>query len=256
MTRAYFVSDLHISSAKDPKARRFLSFLRELSAAKGVTHLFLLGDIFDMWLADHRYFVKRYEELIDELTRLHDEGVAIHYFEGNHDLHLEKYWARELGFAVHRGPLTIDLAGKRLRLEHGDQMDPDDRGYRFLRWFLRTPPLRFLIHNLPGKVAAWIGERASATSRAYTSQTKSIGAADAIAKIRAHADREFAKQPFDLLIAGHVHVRDDYRRGDERGSYRAVNLGTWLEAPGYFVVDGSGGKFCELRQPVAADVAQ
>ena len=45
-----------------------------------------LGDVFDMWLAHHRYFVDRYNRIIKQLVRLHDEGVGIHYFEGNHDV--------------------------------------------------------------------------------------------------------------------------------------------------------------------------
>ena len=246
MTRAFFVSDLHLESADDPKATLFVEFLSALSAAKGTTHLFLLGDIFDMWLADHRYFIDRYPGIIAELKRLQGEGVAVHYFEGNHDLHLRKYWGNELGFDVHSDPIQLTLAGTRLRLEHGDQMDPDDRGYRFLRWFLRTPPLKILIENLPGKLAAWIGERASATSRRYTSERKTISTADAIEKIRAHAARVHAETPFDLLIAGHVHVRDDY--ADTQG-FRAVNLGTWLDQPCYFILDAEGARFENLGAP-------
>ena len=253
MTRAYFVSDLHIASAEDPKATLFVEFLRELSAQSGVTHVFLLGDVFDMWLADHRYFVDRYPQIIAELRRLKAEGVVVHYFEGNHDLHLKKYWSNELGFDVHHGPIELTLGGTRLRLEHGDQMDPDDRGYRFLRWFLRTPPLKYLVENLPGNVAAWIGERASATSRRYTSERKTISTAEAISKIRAHAVRAYEQSPFDLLIAGHVHVRDDH--ADPRG-FRAVNLGTWLEQPCYFVLDGQGGRLENLRATQEAGMAE
>ncbi len=253
MTRAYFVSDLHLSSAEDPNAKRFEAFLRSLAAADGTTHLFLLGDVFDMWLAHHRYFIDRYDRIIKQLVRLHDEGVGIHYFEGNHDLHLKKYWSDELGFNVHSGPVLMKLAGLRLRLEHGDQMDPEDRGYRFLRWFLRTAPLRWLIHHLPGTVAAWIGERASASSRQYTSERKTITADLAIEKIRRHARDMHSLDPFDLLIAGHVHFRDDYR--DDAG-FRAVNLGTWLDEPCCFVLENSVGKLVEVGKPDEDNVAQ
>lgn len=253
MTRAYFVSDLHLYSADDPNAQRFEKFLSDLTATDGTTHLFLLGDIFDMWLADHRYFVDRYKRIIAELVRLKAEGVAIHYFEGNHDLHLKKYWNGELGFHVHGGPVLVELAGIRVRLEHGDQMDPEDLGYRFLRWFLRTPPLRFLTHHLPGSVAAWIGERASASSRQYTSERKTITENRAIAKIRQHARRVHERDPFDLLIAGHVHFRDDY--SDEAG-FRAVNLGTWLDRPCYFLLEDGAGGFVEIGQGGHVDMAQ
>ena len=253
MSRACFVSDLHIAAPEDSRAQLLLQLLRSLPGPEAVSHLFLLGDIFDLWLADHRYFIDRYRAIVAELERLRDAGVDIHYFEGNHDLHLEKYWAGRLGLTVHDGPVELDLAGRRLRLEHGDQMDPDDRGYRFLRWFLRTPVLRFVIHHLPGNIAARIGQRASATSRSYTSETKTISAADAVRKIRAHARKVHAETPFDLLISGHVHVRDDYAGETANGPFRSVNLGTWLDAPCYFLLDDATAGFVELD---ADDVAQ
>ncbi len=251
MPSAYFVSDIHITAPDSPRARLFLAFLRGLSADSGTSHLVLLGDIFDLWVADHAYFVDAYAEIIEEIGRLHAE---IRYFEGNHDLHLRYYWANRLGLIVHGGPAYVDIGDMTVRLEHGDQMDPDDKGYLFLRWFLRTPPIRWLVCHLPGSVVAGIGDRASARSRNYTSNTKSISSDDAVRKIRVHAEKAFAERPFDLLISGHVHVRDDWR--SEASNYRSVNLGSWFDAPCYFKIDADGARFCELtnsdgEQPVA-----
>ena len=247
MVSALFVSDIHIQSPDCPRARLFERFLKDLDAGTDVTHLFLLGDIFDLWVADHDYFVDRYRAIIDEISRLRADGVEISYFEGNHDLHLQKFWSGQLGLTVHKGPTYVDLAGCRVRVEHGDQMDPEDKGYLFLRWFLRTPPVRWLICNLPGSLVARIGERASSGSRQYTTHTKSITAEKAIAKIRDHAERAFRDRPFDILLAGHVHVRDDYRADSDGGSFRAVNLGSWMDAPCFFRLDSNDGRFHELQ---------
>ena len=86
MSRAYFISDLHIVSPQDPRTALFIRFLRDVADDGDASHLFLLGDIFDMWLADHAYFVDRYRAVIDEIVRLKTRGIEIHYFEGNHDL--------------------------------------------------------------------------------------------------------------------------------------------------------------------------
>ncbi len=244
MPGAYFVSDIHITTADSPRAQLFLGFLRGLSAEAGTTHLVLLGDIFDLWVADHDYFVDAYGEIIDEIRRLHAEGVEIRYFEGNHDLHLRYYWADRLGLIVHSGPAYVEIGDMTVRLEHGDQMDPEDKGYLFLRWFLRTPPIRWLVCHLPGSVIANIGDRASAKSRDYTTNTKSISSDDAVRKIRVHAEKAHAERPFDLLVSGHVHVRDDWR--SESPEFRSVNLGSWFDAPCYFKIDTDGARFCEL----------
>ncbi|NIV17719.1 MAG: hypothetical protein GWN47_04755 [Woeseiaceae bacterium] len=246
MASAIFVSDIHITSPECPRGQLFASFLRTLSGGQELTHLYLLGDIFDLWVADHRYFVDRYHEIIAELRRLRAEGVEVIYFEGNHDLHLRSYWSDRLGVAVHAGPVYVRHGETRLRIEHGDQMDPDDKGYRFLRWFLRTPPVRWLICNLPGAVIRRIGERASAASREYTSQTKTIESDEAVAKIRSHAKKAFDERPFDIILSGHVHVRDDCELEGRSGTFRSVNLGSWLDAPCYFALNDGNGTFHEL----------
>jgi len=245
MPNAYFVSDLHITSPGDERAKLFLEFLGGLSGDRA-THLFLMGDVFDLWIADHRFFIERYPAIVGEIRRLHDEGTEIHYFEGNHDLHLERYWARQLGLAVHTGPARVTLGRLTLRLEHGDQMDPDDRGYRFLRWFLRTPPVRFLICNLPGLLIAKLGGRASATSRVYTNEMKIISPEDAVAKIRSHAELMHSQEQFDVLVSGHVHVRDDYESATANGGFRSINLGSWLDAPCYLHIEDDEVKLVDL----------
>lgn len=233
MLKAIFLSDLHLISLEDPRGARFMSLLRGISGRgpKAVTHLFLVGDIFDLWLADHQFFVQRYGAVIDQIHRLQSEGVEVHYFEGNHDLYLETYWARALGVRVHPGPAHFQLGSWAVRVEHGDQTDPDDRGYRFLRWFLRTPVMRWFAHHLPGGVVKWIGERASASSRQYTSTVKSVTNEGALLKLHRHAEAMAKTEDFDLLVNGHVHVHDDYSFIAAGKPRRALNLGSWLREP-------------------------
>ncbi len=246
MPTAVFASDVHIASPDGDRGRLFTEFLSGLSAADGITHVYLLGDIFDLWVADHGYFIERYRTVIDEIRRLIGEGIEVAYFEGNHDLYLRHFWEAELGVRVFSGPTLVTLGSRRVRLEHGDQMDPDDTGYLFLRWFLRTPPIHFLCRKLPGSLVAKIGERASAGSRHYTSNTKTIESDEAVAKIRTHAEKAYAEAPFDIIISGHVHIRDDWETGDGDARFRSVNLGSWFDAPCYFRLDDQEARFVEL----------
>ena len=246
MLNAYFVSDLHIGSPTDARAELFLKFLNGLRGEGNASHLILMGDIFDLWVAAHSYFVDKYQSITDEIVRLRDEGVEIHYFEGNHDLYLRHYWGEQVGLTVHEGPAYFHLGHQTVRIEHGDQMDPDDRGYRFLRWFLRTPPLKFLMPRLPGSLVVAIGNKSSQSSRVYTSETKTISREDTIRKIRTHADKVYDETPFDLIISGHVHVRDQYLVQDGQVAFKSVNLGTWLDAPCYYQLDEAGGKLVDL----------
>lgn len=247
MLNAYFVSDLHIGSATDSRATLFVDFLQGLSGRENASHLFLMGDVFDLWVAAHRYFINKYQQITNEIVRLKEEGVEIHYFEGNHDLYLGHYWGDRIGLTVHEGPAYFELGHQTVRIEHGDQMDPDDRGYRFLRWLLRTPPLKFLMPRLPGSLVVFIGKRSSEKSRVYTSETKTITREETIRKIRTHAEKAYRQAPFNLIISGHVHVRDQYLVQDGQQSFKSVNLGSWLEAPCYYQIDEAGGRIVDLK---------
>jgi len=120
MIEAWFVSDIHIESMKDKKARALLAFLNSLGQTRKATHLFLVGDIFDLWIGPHEFFVNKFEPIVERLKELNQAGVQIHYFEGNHDLHLRKFWQGQIGIQVHAGPQRFQLGSLTVHVEHGD----------------------------------------------------------------------------------------------------------------------------------------
>ena len=224
-------------------------FLRLLEAClrKPVDELFLVGDIFDLWISDRRYFVESYSAIVEKLRRLKVQGTRIHYFEGNHDLDLRPFWQHRLGFDVHSEAAFFMLNGVSYRVEHGDQMDPDDRGYLFLRWLLRTPVIVFLARWLPDRLVSWIGQRSSAASRDYTTQIKVASDRDVVAKIHTHVSKVFAQNPFAVLVSGHVHVPDDSQLSVAGQTVRSVNMGTWLKKPLVFDVHGGTGELKDVE---------
>ena len=247
MIRALFVSDIHIQSPTDARAELFRRLIVKCQD-NPPTHLFLVGDIFDLWVADRDFFVSAYQGLIDELVKLKNLGCEIHYFEGNHDLDLRLYWQHKLGFDVQSEAAFYQLGDRLVRVEHGDQMDPEDRGYLFLRWLLRTPFVRFLGRALPNQSVAWIGRRASLASRDYTTHVKSVSDQQVREKIRVHAQKVFPDRPFDIFISGHVHVAEDteVRLSDEK-VFRCVNTGTWLKEALVFVLEDSAGRLLPVE---------
>lgn len=249
--KAWFVSDIHITGPEDTRLKLFESFLLA-RRDDGTTHLFLVGDIFDLWVGGGDYFVGRYSTAIDLIRDLRQRGVEVFYFEGNHDLHLEKMWAEKLNCRVFTGPAYFDLGPYRVRVEHGDQMNPEDTGYLFLRSVLRTPAVEWLTEKLPGAAIQAVGNRMSRTSRQWTSSSMKARDEDAIRKmVRAHAEKVFEDdEPFDLVISGHVHVRDDYKWKDPATNreVRSINLGWWpsrsapsAEHPQVFCLDNQAG---------------
>lgn len=252
---AYFVSDLHLVDDTDERTLIFVRFLRSLrdralstTEEKYNLRLFLVGDIFDLWIADHAYFRETFKTVVAAIKELRQASVQIDYFEGNHDLHLKKFWQDELGVQVHTDMAYFSIGDLVVRVEHGDLINPKDHGYLFLRRFLRSMPLRELSFRLPDQAVTWIGERASRASRTYTSSSKSLPHNEIRLLIRRHAEAAYRQKPYDLLVTGHVHVTDDFVLGTNHGrAIRSINLGAWFEECKAFVLEPTGGRFTVLK---------
>lgn len=242
--RAYFVSDLHLKSDKEQSAQIFVRFLNRICEDSQTTHLFLVGDIFDFWVSDHTYFIEKFSSVVSGIDRVVQKGIEVHYFEGNHDLHLERYWQRKMGIKVHQGPEYFQIENTIIRVEHGDLIDPDDKGYLFLKSVLQTKAMKYFSDHANEKLISLIGEKASQASRKYTTETKTISEDRMRKKHRDHANKVYKKKPYDLLVSGHIHLKDDYvfQTSNENES-RAVNLGTWLKEPLMFLCTEKGAEF-------------
>ena len=243
--KAYFISDVHLGSDMEPKAFKLIEFFKTLEN-QPQSKLFLVGDIFDLWIGDHKSLIKRYQKVIDSLQALLKAGIEIHYYEGNHDLHLQKYFGKQLGMKIIKDKEEFCLGTKRFRVEHGDLIDPEDKGYRFLRWFLRTPPMKAFSLYMPDKIVSKIGERASHASRDYTSNTKILPKETIIKKHRDHAQKVYKEMPFDYMVSGHTHVKDIYEFKTDQDTAVAINLGSWFDEPKVLQVTQDGFEFVNL----------
>jgi UDP-2,3-diacylglucosamine hydrolase len=64
--------------------------------------------------------------------------------------------------------------------------------------------------------------------------------------VRRHAEKVVREDPFDLIITGHVHVRDDYEFEHAGRGVRSVNLGSWQDRPCAFKITNTCQEFIEL----------
>ena len=118
-----------------------------------------------------------------------------------------------------------------------------------MRTVLRTAPVENLVHILPGAIIQGIGNSMSRSSRKYTSSSLKARDDEAIKKmIRTHALKVFeSDEPFDLIVSGHVHTRDDFSWKDSATSrdVRSINLGCWLKdvEPQALCLDQNGAYF-------------
>ena len=242
---AQFFSDLHIQREDDSRAVLFEATLKNLVGKS--THLFLVGDVFDLWISDRPYFQKRYARIVSALKNLQDHGTEIHLFEGNHDIHFGEFWQKEFGAQVHPAEAILNLGPWHVRVEHGDLMNLEDKGYLRLRWLLRTPLLKYFSHKASGEFIASFADPWSRSSRkASTKPAKNPQLQDARAtRIREmmakFAARVADQQKTDFIITGHTHVQQDQTFESRFGACRFINLGSWFDDPAYFELTDNGG---------------
>ncbi|MCJ8275847.1 MAG: UDP-2,3-diacylglucosamine diphosphatase [Bdellovibrionales bacterium] len=248
MIKAYFVSDIHIKDPEESNSEKLLLFLHQLENNEdSASHLFLVGDIFDLWIHDHTYFVDKYVKIVNAIRSVVAKGIEVHYFEGNHDLYLKKFWQQDVGVRVHDGPVFFNLGSHVVRVEHGDFMNPDDKGYLFLRKFLRSTTMTLLAKSLPGVIVQNIGDRASRASRHYTSHQKKMHEEKVMEFMHTYAESEVQKRFFDFLITGHTHVRDEYKFSHNGEEVMSINLGSWFDDQKALCITEEGYSFIDIE---------
>ncbi len=224
---AWFISDIHLKDMQERNGQILLRFLHSL-LDRPKLHLFLLGDIFDLWIGPHAYFGNKFSPLMEAIRQLKQKGHRVTYIEGNHDVHVEGYFQKRLGVEVHVEAQYYDLDGLRVRCEHGDLINLNDQAYLRYRSLIRNPYIKPIGSMLPGFFWSYIGNRASDNSRKKTRNYAVQNEQALIEMVREHIPRAYSESPFDLIISGHMHVFDDYSTLVQGRNVRSVNLGSWL----------------------------
>lgn len=243
---SWFISDIHIKDINERSSITLLRFLRSLlNKEMPATHLFFVGDIFDLWISNSAFFLHKYKDFIDLVVSLKSQGVEVYYFEGNHDIHVKHFWQEQLGIPTFTDEHYFKIGGKNIRVEHGDMINDEEVNYRKLRSFLRHPVTEKFLALTPGNVIAEVGDLASAISRKRTAGMRQSQHEKMRTMIRNYAERIYLEKPFDYLITGHLHVQDEYSFAQNKAV--SINLGSWFEGPKALRIDKSGHQFISIE---------
>ena len=235
----WFISDLHIKDINERSGNTLLRFLFFLNQNPTQHQLFLLGDIFDFWISNGQVFQDHYAQLISEIQKFLDGGGKVSYFEGNHDFHIDVFWTKKMGIPVFENESYFKIGEYKVRLEHGDLINPNDKAYLKYRETVRKPYVELFAHYIPGLIWKYVGESISGKSRKKSSNY-AVNNQDQIKNwIRTYAQKKHKEKEFDLLITGHMHVVDDFTFESGSGPARSINLGTWLDKARALMIQGS-----------------
>lgn len=230
----YFISDLHfgLPNWEESKVRekRITAFLD--SIAGEVTHLFLMGDIFDFWFEYKDVIPKHCMRFFGRLAALADSGVKIYYILGNHDMWCFSYIREEIGLEQIKGIVDVEINGKKVRLGHGDALDTSDKGYLLIKWIYAQPFNQRLFSMLHPRLSFALARFVSRSSRRAHEEGDKVflGEKEPIIK---YCREVLQQKHFDFFLFGHRHLPCDYLLSED---CRYLNTGDWLYHDSYVVM--------------------
>ncbi len=138
---AIFVSDVHYQKGVRERFEPFLSHLLDDPPPQ----LFLMGDIFDLLVAQVDDTLQENQRIIELLNRLAASCQVI-YLEGNHDFNLKSIFPAMMVVSRSKQPLIIDVKSKRAALLHGDLFT--GKIYEFYTTLIRNPVVLKVLNRL------------------------------------------------------------------------------------------------------------
>ncbi len=118
--RSVFVSDVHLGF-RGCQAVQLLEFLK----AVHTDHLFLVGDIVDVWsLRKSFYWPQSHNDVVRTILGKAKAGTRVIFVPGNHDEDLREFAGSVFGnLEIHREYVHETADGRRLLVLHGDEFD-------------------------------------------------------------------------------------------------------------------------------------
>ena len=122
-----FISDLHLDNKRKDVKKSFFNFLE--SEASEFDNLYILGDLFEVWIGDD-FSDQLTNEVISNLKKYSNKNKKIFIMHGNRDFLLGKKFVQDCGAELISDPLILNNENRRIMLSHGDIFCTDDSEYQ------------------------------------------------------------------------------------------------------------------------------
>jgi UDP-2,3-diacylglucosamine hydrolase len=240
VTRALFISDLHLSAERPDTNEQFFRFLGE--EARRAASLYILGDLFEYWAGDDELTDRAGDPLAGEvssaLRKLSDDGVKVAIMHGNRDFLLDAKFCGLTRATLLEDPSLIGNGKDRTLLMHGDTLCTDDHDYQNWRRTARSPEWQrdFLSKSLSERHKTIHGLR---------EKSKEVIAAKPadIMDVNADAVKEaFRRHRVRRLIHGHTHRPARHELEVDGARCERWVLPDWYGRGGYLALDRVGAR--------------
>ena len=202
-------SDVHIRES-NPEARVYLENFLKNPKVQNSDYIIFLGDIFDLMVGAKKQYLKEFDFFFLAIKKMAEEGRKIIYIEGNHDFHLEDVFKKinSSQIKVIRTNYELEDKGKRIRFEHGDELDLYNKSYKRWKKIYSSSLMGFLLKFIfPYWMIRGVGNRASTNSKKQSSRTFSL---EFEKKKYRENFKKYSQANVDIFVMGHTHIQDHY----------------------------------------------
>jgi UDP-2,3-diacylglucosamine hydrolase len=211
-----FISDLHLSENTPSVTEGFFEFLK--TAAQELSHLYILGDLFEAWVGDdddsqHAMSVM---QKINHATR---NGLEIFFIHGNRDFLCGQKFAEQSNLTLLPDPFFLNFFDQKIALSHGDNFCTEDLEYIKFKKEVRSEKWQQEFLQKP------LDDRLNIASNMRDASQKNNSNKDiSIMDVTPNAIQEFfVEHRIDLLIHGHTHRPNTH----QINSGTRIVLGDW-----------------------------
>ena len=200
----YFFGDNHFSPtpslSNEQKIKKMEEFILEIENSKG--SIFIMGDFFDYYFEYNRNDPNYFERIFSLLEKIKTKGIEVYFIAGNHDFWIGKKFQSVITKSFLSDQILSE-GNKRIYVTHGDGILSWDKGYRLLKFILRSKIFRFLYSLLPKNIALKVANRIS-----YERKDSHKINNDKLEKIHSELiqySRSKWDKGCDIVIMGHYH---------------------------------------------------
>ncbi len=236
-----FAADIHLSTARPDRVKAFTDFL--LGPCQNARALYLLGDVFDVWLGDDDERAPHLE-VSAALTALTGGGTPVYFMTGNHDLLVGDAFFKRTGCRPISEPHFLQIHDHRVVLLHGDAMCTHDKAYQAWRKTFTDPANQraFLALGFEQRLAqaAQLRMQSNAHTALSTAEIMDVSP-DAVLDTLTQAGATH-------MIHGHTHRPAIHVLENNGDTGARIVLGDWYQEEKILAWDAAGYRLGSIRQ--------
>jgi len=234
--KIYFASDQHFGLPNPTKSlvreKLFIEWLDKIK--HDAEAIFLLGDLFDLWMEYKTVVPKGFVRVLGKLAEISDSGISIHFFVGNHDLWVRDYFQKELNWKVYTKPTEFTFNKKTFLIGHGDGLGPGDTGYKLMKKVFTNPITRWIYRWLHPDFGVALAQRLSLKNKLISGEEDVKYLGDDKEWLVQYCKRKLETKRYDFFLFGHRHLPMEINLDNSK----YINTGDWISYFTYAVFDG------------------